>query len=119
MKQSFFRLAKKISLRSPSRYKLGALISKKNCIISVGWNNMNKTHSKANSSHRYLHAEIHALLGTDYEETKGGTLYTYRETLNGDIAQSRPCSSCLEAIKLSGIKEICYSTYEGFIKEKV
>lgn len=119
MKESFFRLAKKISLRSPSRYKVGTLIAKKNSIISVGWNDMGKTHSKATTPHRYLHSEIHALIGTSYEETKGASIYTYRETLNGDMAESRPCSSCYSALKLAGIKEMCYSTYQGFKKEKL
>jgi len=119
MKVRFFELAKKISFKSPSRYKLGSVIVNKNKVVSVGFNNMAKSHPKMPGTYKFLHAEVHSLLGCNYNETKGSTLYVYRETLNGDLAQARPCSNCYQAILASGIHEICYTTPEGYKKEVV
>lgn len=117
--ERFFQLAKKLSFKSPSQFKLGAVIVNSGHIISVGYNNMSKTHTRSKSFGQFLHAEIHALLGTSYEETKNGTIYVYRQDRNGIIADSRPCPICFKEISLAGIKRICYSTRAGFNSEKI
>jgi deoxycytidylate deaminase len=113
----FFELARRISYKSPSRYKLGAIIVQKNRIISVGWNDMKKSSPNNLTYGGYQHAELRALLGLDYRETRGAICYVYRETLNGELAKSRPCEVCWESLKLSGIKEVWYTSNEGFKKE--
>lgn len=80
---------------------------------------MSKSHPKLATFGGYIHAELHALLGTDYKETRGGTCYVYRETLNGELAKSRPCEVCYQSLKLSGIKEICYTSNEGYKRERL
>jgi tRNA(Arg) A34 adenosine deaminase TadA len=115
----FFEMAKKISLKSPSRYKLGCVIVKRGRLQGVGWNNMGKTHPACKTAGNYFHAELHALIGLDKKETQGADLYVYRETRNGDLAQSRPCSVCYFALREAGIRNVCFTDYSGFKKEVV
>lgn len=114
MKEKFFRLAKRMSLLSPSPYKIGCAIIKKRWIISLGFNNMTKTHPKATHPFKTLHAEMHALIGLSLEETKGATAYVYREYKDGSLAMSRPCDPCMLALKTAGIKRVCYTDSDGY-----
>jgi tRNA(Arg) A34 adenosine deaminase TadA len=117
MKLRFFDLARKVSYRSTSKYKLGTVIVNKNIIHSFGWNDMRKTHPLAKTYGNFLHSEIHSLIGVPYEHTKGSHAYIYREDLNGVMKNSRPCPICLEALALAGIKKIFYTTQNGFREE--
>lgn len=119
MKTVFFKLAKKVSFQSPSRCKVGAVVVNRNNAISVGYNNMSKTHPKAPGKYKFLHAEIKALLGLSYDETRGSDIYVYRETLNGQIAKSKPCPVCHSALQEAGIKNIYYTSEEGFQKQRL
>jgi tRNA(Arg) A34 adenosine deaminase TadA len=117
MKSKFFEMAKKLSYKSPSKFKLACVIVKGNSIQSFGWNNMEKTHPKCKTWGNFLHAELHALLGLDHTETKNAVAYVYRETKDGNPANSRPCPVCYEALKISGIKKICYTVDNGYNSE--
>ena len=118
MKQAIFQLAKKISKRSSSKIKLGAVITnKKNQVISVGYNDMRKTHPKCPTWGNFIHAELDSLIGLSFEETNKGSIYVYRETSNGQIAMSRPCSVCFQALKRAGVKKLFYTTNNGYKKE--
>lgn len=119
MKIRFFELAKRISFKSPSKFKLGCIIVNKNRVISIGYNQMHKTHPKFKTYGNFIHAELHSLIGLPYEETQGAVCYVYREDANGKLANSRPCPVCYSALAQSGIKEICYSTRQGFQKERI
>jgi deoxycytidylate deaminase len=119
MKNSFFKLAKRTSFKSPSKIKIGCVIVQKNRVISFGFNNMSKTCPGMNTWGSFIHSELSALLGLTAEETKGATAYIYRETANGDLAKSRPCPVCYNALKEAGIKKICYTTENGYEKEKL
>ena len=46
------------------------------------------------------------------------TVYIYRELRDGTMALSAPCKSCRVALHDLGIKNICYTTFDGFIEEK-
>ncbi len=118
MKSKFFDLAKTISTRSDHHsHLIGCVITKKNRVVSVGFNQM-KTHSKAPSPYRFLHAEAHAILGTPLSDLKGATVYVYRELKDGSPAMSRPCSYCLEMLRTVGIKKICF-TNDGYFNEEI
>lgn len=120
MKEQFFQLARKVAQKSPSRFKIGAVItSKKGKVLSIGWNNMRKTHPKCFTYGNFLHAEIDALLGLDYKETKKGIVYIFRETAHGELANSRPCETCYEAIRQSGIKKMYYTDSQGYKEEEI
>lgn len=119
MKIKYFELAKKVSRKSDHHsYHIGAVIVNKNKILNVGFNRL-KTHPKSNHPFQHLHAEIDCLLGLDYEILKGSTMYIFRQDKQGDPALSRSCSSCMAAIRVSGIKYLCYTGNKKYIKERV
>lgn len=110
--------AKKLSNKSPSRFKIACVIASKNKVVSYGYNNMKKTHPLSTSYGNMLHAEISAL-----SKSKGNlnkcTAYVYRKLKNGKEAMSRPCKYCMKQLQLAGIKKICYTTEKGIIEEYI
>ena len=44
-------------------------------------------------------------------------IFVYREMLDGSIGMARPCESCMAYIKDMGIKNIYYTTNDGFAHE--
>lgn len=118
MKVKFFDIAKSISKHSDHpHHKLGAVISKGNRVISLGFNK-NKTHTRSNHNWKRLHAEISAIIKAKQDITNC-YIYIYRETKDGQIAMARPCCSCMQAIKEAGIKKIFYTSSEGFLEESI
>lgn len=114
MKQRFFELAKKLSVKSNHpKHQLGCVIVNKNRIVGVGFNKF-KTHTKSNHAFQMLHAEVDALLGVARADLKGCTAYVYRETKDGAPAMSKPCAACEIALKDAGIKTVFYTTDGGF-----
>lgn len=118
MKLKFFELAKAVSKQSDHPdHALGAVIVKKNKVISVGFNTM-KTHPKCTFWHQRTHAELSAIIKAK-TDLRGCTIYIYREDKMGKLSISRPCYSCMAVIEMVGIKYICYTTSTGYKKEKV
>ena len=109
MNLRMFDLAKRVSLKSSSKFKLGCVIVNKKQIVTLGHNDMNKTHPKVPSIWKTLHAEIHALIGVPYNKTRGCIAYVYRETYDGIPANSKPCEMCEAALRLAGIKKVYYT----------
>ena len=114
MNIKFFNLAKQIAANSPSRFKIGTVIVHKNSIISVGWNDMTRTHPRSNSPFNYLHSEIHALIKSGRKQLKGSDVYIFRRLKNGNPACSKPCLHCYKALIDSGISNIYYTEENGF-----
>jgi pyrimidine deaminase RibD-like protein len=103
----------KLSLTSDyGRFRVGAIVARKNRILSFGTNSK-KTHPlQAKFTNKpYLkawrHAEIHALAlcGND---CLGSDVYVCRSLANGNMGNSRPCSGCMEALKHFGIARAFY-----------
>lgn len=118
--KTFFNLARRISYKSPSQVKIGAVIVRGKQIQNVGINDMRKTHPRAKSYFgNFIHAELSALIGLSYEETRGADIFVYRETLNGEIAKSRPCRICQAELMRAGIKHVFYTSELGFHKERL
>ena len=129
-----FDKAKNVSFLSDFKQThIGCVAVYKKQIIGVGYNT-NKTHPIQMKYNKYrnlewngiqpqakIHAEMSCLLSIrelniDFSKVK---LYIYREDRNGHLALSRPCKACMRAIKDLGIKEINYTTYDGYVKEKI
>lgn len=113
MKQEhFLALARIISKKSDHHtHKMGAVLVKRNKVISVGFNKM-KTHTKSNHPFKMIHAEFDAILGCSQEDLDGSDLYVFREYKNGELACAKPCPHCQKLIELSGIENVFY-TNEG------
>lgn len=130
----FFNLARAISKESTfEKIKIGCVIVNKKEVISVGTNTP-KSHpvqmiyntkyyrdryKDGMFFHHYIHAEIRAILNAERQDLTGCSLYTYRETFNGEIANSRPCPACMKMIKNVGIKKIYYTTKDGYCEEVI
>ena len=99
-------------------------------IIGLGCN-CNKTHPIQKYYNRYrkpsdsmlpkLHAEINCLnqikhLDINFSKVK---LYIYRIRKDQPFGMARPCPSCMAAIKDLGIKNIYYTSNEGYVYEKI
>lgn len=128
----FFEHAKNIAKFSDyPQHKLGCIAVLGNKIISVGFNTM-KTHPTQQIYNKYrdiggnevihrLHAETMCLLplrnlNIDFNKID---LYIYRICKSREHGLSRPCCSCVEFIKELNIKNIFYTTDNGFAHEKL
>lgn len=106
--KKFIDLACKIAEKSTSKFRLGCVIVKKNRVVSVGYNSMEKTHPKSQSFGNYLHSELSALISTPKEELFNSTAYIMRIKKDGSLGSSKPCPVCYEALKLANVKTIYY-----------
>ena len=99
-------------------------------VIGLGCNT-NKTHPTQKFYNKYrdpsdymlpkLHAEISCLnqikhLDINFSKVK---LYIYRIRKDQPFGLSRPCPSCMAAIKDLGIRDIYYTTNDGYAYEKI
>jgi len=98
-------------------------------IIGVGFN-MNKTHPLQKHYNIYrdkhidipkLHAEISCIssirhLDINFSKVK---LYIYRTRCDQEYGMSRPCPSCMAAIRDLGIRHVYYTTNDGFAYEYI
>lgn len=99
-------------------------------IIGIGCN-CNKTHPIQKKYNKYrkssdsmlpkLHAEINCInsirhLDINFSKVK---LYIYRIRKDQPFGLSRPCPSCMAAIKELGIREIYYTGNDGYVYEKI
>lgn len=133
-KKKILDLAAMLSQNSEKRQKMGAVIAKKNKVISWGVNS-SKTHPTQNfynQKFRFvdklgepgtdvssIHAEMDALNRCKDKDLKGHTLYVYRQDKNGKLRISRPCKACYQAIVDRGIKKIVYTTENGIATEMI
>lgn len=110
MKMRFFKLAEKLAQKSDHPdHKHGAVLVRKNNVLGLGFNQV-KTHTKSTNEFRMIHAEFSAILNSQQESFEGCELYIVRKRKNGELANSKPCHSCLTLVKKLGITTIHYST---------
>lgn len=121
----FITKALETSLESDNgKVRIGAVITDGNYLVSKACN-VKRTHTL---QHKYnlrsgrscpapkLHAEMHALIKSrDYDLT-GCTIYIGRYLQNGTLGNCKPCSSCTQALRDSGIKRVVFTTEEGVVE---
>lgn len=110
-----------------TKVKIGAVIVRGNFVVSEGRNRL-KTHTfqhRSNIGSGYLapvpniHAEIDALIRSGRHDLTGAEVFVYREFVSGELANCRPCLSCMRALKNAGVKHIYYTDESGFNYEKI
>ena len=125
----YFDMAKVASTHSDHRdYRLGAVAIYRGGILATGYNS-NKTSPvqkqynrargydvEASNAYNNLHAEVACLskiryLDIDFSKV---TLYVYRGHKDGTKAMARPCPACRKMIKDMGIKEVWFTTEDGY-----
>ena len=115
------------------RARLGAVLVSHNKVVNAS-PNLEKTHpmqahlnklrgfdSMGSGERNILHAEIATLLKSrdlDIEWNKS-MLFIARLKKNGDLGLARPCNACMGLIKQYGIKNIYYTTDNGWCYERI
>lgn len=109
---------------------IGCVAVYQGIVIGIGCN-CNKTHPTQKFYNKYrvlsdsmlpkLHAEINCInsikhLEMNFSKVK---LYIYRIRKDQPFGLSRPCPSCMAAIKDLGIRDIYYTTNEGYVYERI
>lgn len=128
----FFMEARKVAENSDyCKVHVGCVAVYKGKIIGVGFNS-NKTHPTQMYYNHYreetehnmlpkLHAEINCInhikhMKINFSKVK---LYIFRIRNDRPFGICRPCSSCMNAIKDIGIKNIFYTTNDRFVHERL
>lgn len=129
----FFDLARQASLKSNfvrvggSKVRIGAIIVNGNYTVSEGYNRQ-KTHTYQyylNKSSGYIapvpniHAEMDALIRSGKHDLTGAEIFVYREFLNGQLANCKPCRSCMIALKKAGVRHLYYTNESGYNYERI
>ncbi len=127
----YFDKARQIALVSDfHKAHIGCVAVYQGQVIGLGCN-CNKTHPTQKYYNRYrrqsdsmlpkLHAEINCInqikhLGINFSKVK---LYIYRIRKDQPYGLSRPCPSCMAAIKDLGIRNIYYTSNDGYVYEQI
>ena len=127
----FFDKARRIAdISDYNRVHIGCVAVYQGQIIGLGCNT-NKTHPIQKFYNKYrnpsdamlpkLHAEISCInqikhLDINFSKVK---LYIYRIRKDQPFGLSRPCPSCMAAIKDLGIRDIYYTTNDGYSYERL
>lgn len=126
----FHRARQVASISDYCKIHIGCIAVYQNQIIGMGCN-CNKTHPTQKYYNKYrkpsdsmlpkLHAEISCInqikyLDINFSKVK---LYIYRIRKDQPFGLARPCPSCMAAIKDLGIKNIYYTTNDGFSYERL
>jgi deoxycytidylate deaminase len=103
------------------RRRLSAIcLNKKGEVVSIGVNNYTKSHptqytyaSKCNMPDRiYLHAEVSAIIKAKSKDIH--TIIVTHIGVDGNLLNAKPCPICQMAIEAAGIKNVIFSTNEGY-----
>ncbi len=86
---------------------MGAVILKNGNPISVGFNQVK---TNPDGWWKGLHAEVHAIKNAGKARLKKASIFVYRETRDGEIANARPCPRCMDALRENGFKWVFYTT---------
>ena len=127
----YFDKARQIAdISDYSRIHIGCIAVYQGQVIGLGFNT-NKTHPVQKFYNRYrepsdtmlpkLHAEISCInqikhLNINFSKVK---LYIYRIRKDQPFGMARPCPSCMAAIRDLGIRDIYYTTNDGYVFERL
>lgn len=127
----YFEKARRVAeISDYKKIHVGCVAIYQGNIIGIGCN-CNKTHPTQKFYNRYrnkssdllpkLHAEINCLnsiKNMDINFSKV-SLYIYRIRKDRPFGIARPCPSCMAAIKDLGIKDIFYTSDNGYVYERI
>lgn len=110
-------LALKVARRSTSKFRLGAVLANRRDVLSIGWNQMDRTHPAQLSTYDSrrqgwvpgLHAEVHACLGFE-QAPRGSSLWVARITRDGQPALAAPCDLCLSYLSHLKVERVWFTT---------
>ena len=128
----FFKSASEIAKKSDyGKIHIGCVAVYKGIIVAQGYNSK-KSHPiqakydkyrnfyETKRQHYYLHAEMDCLNRLDPEiDMSKVKLYIYRKRHDIPHGVCRPCPACMQRIKDLGIKDIYYTSDDGFVEERI
>ena len=107
--------AKELAVNNGRTYHLAAILKRDGRVIKIG-ENADKTHPRFKRQYRdgtwasHMHAEMNVLRfakpGDEIEVMR------FRKC-NHNLTMAKPCSLCLKQIKISGIRKVKYTNWEG------
>lgn len=100
-------------------YRMGAVLMKRNKLISRGRNFFRKSHPDSKTIYNGIHAEFHCLNNVDPGKCRGNSLFVARVTNAGTLSMARPCDDCLDLLKSRGIKVFYYTDYDGEVVREI
>ena len=111
----YIKLAIKVAKNSTSKFRLGAVLTKKKQVISIGYNAMRKTHPIQqqicnNDFLRGIHAEVHACVGVEENDLNKAVLYVVRIKKDDKLCMSKPCNDCQRFLYNVGVSKVHYTT---------
>lgn len=110
----FMTLAGRIAKKSDHPdYRLSCILFSKGRVISIGYNQL-KTHPRSPHEFKSVHAELHCILGVDMASLRGSDIFVYRENSTGLVGIAKPCNSCKKLLEDVGIRNVYYTTKEGY-----
>ncbi|MBC8408772.1 MAG: hypothetical protein H8E12_08655 [Rhodobacteraceae bacterium] len=102
-----------------------SFIVRRNKIISIGTNNLVKTHTR-NLNYDYrgrkgedirrevgVHSELSAVLKMSEENLTKHSLVNVRINKNGRAAMSKPCKGCLDLVRQLNFNKVYYTNNKG------
>ncbi len=118
MTRRIVKLAERAALKSPSDFRIGAVLYKGNRVLGIGFNDMSKTHPKSRTMEFKRHAELAALLRADPREVKGSSIYVHRLRWDGFVGLAKPCKYCLSMLLDAGVRHIAWSEQFGLLAQR-
>ena len=131
-----FKLAKNASTFSDRKIKIGAVLMYKSKVISVGYNTTKSSpiqkmynvyrnidgreydvEKRANGIHAEIMALQHATRSFKGDLSKC-SIFVYSEKKDGTTRLTRPCMGCSKMLKDLGVKNIYYTTNNGWQYER-
>ena len=117
---NFLHLAVETAKSSPSRRRVGAVLLRKSKVVATAVNLEQKSRplqaklaEKVGLGEKiYLHSEIHALIKAKED---ADTIIVARVNTQDKLRMAKPCPICALALEQGGVKNIYYSTNEGFM----
>ena len=114
-----FDRARIAALASPGigrgSYRVGAIIADRKHIVSCGFNSYKSHPLLVGLEFPHQHAEQASLFKAGTDNVMGMDMFVMRIWRdNSTIASSKPCERCQQFIKLAGIRNVYYSTYNGY-----
>jgi len=127
----FFEKARYLALASDHyKTRVGAILVKKNKIISYGINSNIKSHPlqkyyndnyrgfKEDNCRHLIHAELQCVLNAG-SITGSNSIYIVRIDRKNNYCGGKPCNSCLAMLRDFNILDIYYSTENGYAYERI
>ena len=112
MNSRFVQQAIQKARLSDHKQKVGCVIFNKKQIMSLGYNqsqrSVKKLHPKFQRWLGSVHAEVDAIIKAK-KELKGSTILVVRVNNQGEFRLAKPCPHCMKYIYVVGIRKIIYS----------